>query len=278
MRASHFYSIMTAAKCLRSLHSTLKHQPLTSLHLKSSPFRISVSNRFHLNLIHNRLYNRPWSRSPMNNSLSDFNPQRAFKNLPKVVRNIIYLNCSVYGLHLLFPRFTFENFTLKDWDFDHQRYHTIFTSTISHKSLMHLFFNMLMLYFWGPYTLSYLTVRQFCLLYFGSGICGSLTAKQFLSPNECVLGASASIFSLMTFLTLKMPHTSVLFFGLIPMKLWHLTAFISAFELYSVLRKNRRYERGMHDMTSLSGISHEAHLTGISCGVAFFYANLMGFL
>ena len=94
------------------------------------------------------------------------------------------------------PGFAFRHFTFKPNDFSRGRIYTPFTALFSHKFFFHLFFNMLMLYFYGPVALRYLSKTQFYQLYFGSGILGCLVSGTTMLPNHCSLGASGSIYGL----------------------------------------------------------------------------------
>merc|ERR1712130_186834 len=172
------------------------------------------------------------------------------------------------------PGFAFANFTMKKGDIASGRLYTPLTSVFGHFSFIHLGFNMLMLYFYGPMVLSYLSVRKFYSLYLGSGCLGSLAALSTMQRNGVSLGASGSIFGIMAFVTMKAPNSSILLYGLFPMKLWQLMALVVCFESFMLSRKLRNpYEqrRGM-------GISHEAHLTGIAAGAMYYYGIVNGML
>merc|ERR1712228_263614 len=173
------------------------------------------------------------------------------------------------------PSFAFANFTMKPGDITRGQFYTPLTSTFGHFSILHLGFNMLMLYFYGPMVLSYLSVRQFYSLYVGSGCLGSLVALTTMQRNGATLGASGSIFGIMSFVTTKAPNSSILLYGLFPMKLWQLMALVVCFESYLLSRKLRNpYEqRG-----GGAGISHEAHLTGIAAGAMYYYGIVNGML
>eukprot|EP00483_Globobulimina_turgida_P012929 UN12953 len=135
---------------------------------------------------------------------------------------------------------------------------------------------MLMLYFYGPMVLSYLSVRQFYTLYLSSGCFGSLLSLTTMQRNGATLGASGSIFGIMAFVTMKAPNSSLLLYGIIPMKLWQLMALVVCVESLLLSRKLRMQNdygnrRGV-------GISHEAHLTGVATGFLYYYALVNGML
>lgn len=121
-------------------------------------------------------------------------------DLPPVIRNIIYINIGVFFLHAIMPGFAFRHFTFKSNDISRGRIYTPLTSLFSHRAFFHLLFNMLMLYFYGPVALRYLSVRQFYQLYLGSGILGWLVCTSTMLPNHCSLGASGPIYALCMFI------------------------------------------------------------------------------
>ena len=237
-------------------------------------------------LIHGlRHYNRPWTKTNYSQSPAPWNDhmnsvKRFFNQLPTPIRHLMYANGAVFALFHIAPGFAFSNFTIKPGDIGHGKIYTPLTSIFGHFGLIHFGFNMLMLYFYGPMVLNYLSVRQFYTLYLSSGCLGSLAALSTMAPNGATLGASGSIFGIMSFVTMKAPNSSILLYGVFPMKLWQLMALVVLIEslmLSSKLRKQQDY--GGHRYSSGGvGISNEAHLTGIATGFAYYYAFTQGML
>eukprot|EP01084_Bolivina_argentea_P139936 246117_1 len=224
-----------------------------------------------------RAYNRPWTRTNFQKESSFSSPtlnsiKRFFNQLPSPIRNIIYINSAVFMLFQLAPRFAFSNFTIKPGDIQSGRIYTPFTSVFGHFSILHFGFNMLMLYFYGPMVLTYLSAHQFYTLYLSAGCLGSLVSLTTMQPNGATLGSSGSIFGIMSFVTMKAPYSSLLLYGVLPMKLWQLMAlvvFVESLLLSRKLKQQKLY--GQHHSTGV-GISHEAHLTGIATGLAYYFA------
>ena len=73
---------------------------------------------------------------------------------------------------------------------------TIVTYMFLHGGLMHLLFNMLALFFFGPRVEDRLGSRNFAWLYFLSGISGALLSLA-LSRGSPIIGASAGVFGVM---------------------------------------------------------------------------------
>lgn len=72
------------------------------------------------------------------------------------------------------------------------QYYRLITSMYLHAGLMHLFFNCYVLYSFGNFLFSILGNKNFLLVFFISGICGSL-ASVFLSKASISVGASGAI-------------------------------------------------------------------------------------
>ena len=73
---------------------------------------------------------------------------------------------------------------------------TIITYMFLHAGMMHLLFNMLGLYFFGPRLEERLGSRSFLILYVLSGVSGALLSL-IMGPSAAVLGASAAVFGVM---------------------------------------------------------------------------------
>jgi rhomboid family protein len=73
---------------------------------------------------------------------------------------------------------------------------TLVTYQFLHGGLMHIFFNMLGLYFFGPRVEERIGSNRFIALYLFSGIVGGLCSLVF-ARNASVIGASGSVFGIM---------------------------------------------------------------------------------
>jgi membrane associated rhomboid family serine protease len=73
---------------------------------------------------------------------------------------------------------------------------TLITYQFLHGGLMHIFFNMLSLFFFGPRVEERIGSSRFLVLYLFSGIVGGLCSYLF-APNSAVIGASGSVFGIM---------------------------------------------------------------------------------
>ena len=77
----------------------------------------------------------------------------------------------------------------------------LITCMFVHGNIMHLVFNMYALYILGPQVERYYGKTKFLLIYFISGILGSLFSCVFMSSNAYSIGASGAIFGLLGSIT-----------------------------------------------------------------------------
>lgn len=118
-----------------------------------------------------------------------------------------------------------------------------------HGDLMHLLFNMLALFFFGPRVEDRIFSRQFAILYFLSGITGALLSVIF-SPGSPIIGASGGVFGVMLAFAWFWPHERIFIWGVLPVPARMLVILTTMLALWS----------GFGGMGS--GIAHFAHLGG----------------
>lgn len=177
-----------------------------------------------------------------------------FKGTP-IVKKIFYLNIFVFAstilLHLIgFPLMNY--FALFPPEHENFHFFQFITSLFMHANLLHIFFNMLVFLSFSPDIEERLGERKFLIFYLLIGIGGSLT-QLILNPSPMV-GASGSIFGIMTMFTLYNPNTQLsIFFLPITFKAKNIFKFIIAFELIMAL-------------TSDGNVGHFCHLGGSLTG------------
>ena len=126
---------------------------------------------------------------------------------------------------------------------------TIFTYMFLHAGLMHLAFNMLGLFFFGPRVEERLGSRNFLMLYLISGLTGAL-ASLVTAPSAAVLGASGAVFGVMLAFAWFWPDMPIHIWGIIPIPARMLVILTTVFSLWSGLGGVR------------SNVAHFAHLGG----------------
>jgi len=157
---------------------------------------------------------------------------------------VLYLLSRDLGYYLaLYPRFVWR----EPW--------TLVTSMFMHGSIIHMFFNMLWLYFFGSYVVMLVGNRKFLMVYFIGGIIGGLFYVWLAAnPTIPVVGASGAVFALGGMLAVMQPKLKVmLLFIPRPLPLWAVVIF--SFLIGFLFR----------------GIAWQAHLGGLLVGLAFGY-------
>ena len=126
---------------------------------------------------------------------------------------------------------------------------TIITYMFLHAGLMHLAFNMIGLFFFGPRVEERLGSRSFLYLYLISGIAGAMLSL-VMGPSAAVLGASAAVFGVMLAFAWFWPDAPIHIWGIIPIKARTLVIITTVLSLWSGLGGAR------------SNVAHFAHLGG----------------
>ena len=166
--------------------------------------------------------------------------------------NLIFFVAAFIREEMVFTTFGFtpSQFLDEPW--------TILTSMFVHDGIWHILVNMLMLYFFGSYTLGILGEVKFLIIYLVGGLVGNLLF--FLLGNEYVIvvGASGAIYAIMGTLAVMRPRLKVLVWFLVPVDLWIMVVIMGALIISTQMGS--------------SYIAWQAHLGGMILGlVAGFY-------
>ncbi|HZG42619.1 MAG TPA: rhomboid family intramembrane serine protease [Longimicrobium sp.] len=164
-----------------------------------------------------------------------------------IVRALLIANVAAFFLQSTLPELA-ESFVfvpalalVRPW--------TVVTYMFLHGDLMHLLFNMLGLFFFGPRVEDRILSRQFAILYFLSGISGALLSVIF-SPGSPIIGASGGVFGVMLAFAWFWPHEKIFLWGIVPVPAGMLVVLTTLFALWS----------GFGGVAG--GIAHFAHLGG----------------
>ena len=138
------------------------------------------------------------------------------------------------------------------------------TSVFAHSpaSLIHILFNSIVLYFFGPIVERKVGSLKFSILFLGAGVIAGLSQVGIalvLGEPGGVVGASGAILAIMGVLTVLNPDLRVLLFFIIPMPLWVLTIGFAAFSIFVI------FGAGI----GAGNIAHLAHLVGLVVGLAY---------
>lgn len=135
---------------------------------------------------------------------------------------ILFSTDSLYPMgeyhNIVIDRFTYYlglipyYFTERPW--------TIFTAMFIHANFWHLFFNMLVLFFFGSYLSRLLGNSWFTLVYFVGGLAGNLLYVGMGNDLSIAIGASGAIYAVAGTLAVLVPNLRVYLWFILPMPLW----------------------------------------------------------
>jgi membrane associated rhomboid family serine protease len=115
-----------------------------------------------------------------------------------------------------------------------------------HANFGHLFFNMLALYFFGPMIESYLGPRRYLAFYLLCGMAGAVSYLLLWMFHVLVgyswvplIGASAGIFGVLIAAARIAPNTTVLIYGILPMRLKTMAWLLFGIAVYTVFTNGR---------------------------------------
>ena len=129
-----------------------------------------------------------------------------------------------------------------------------------HGGFIHLLFNMLALYFFGPRLEVRLGGRHFLALYFVSGIMGAALSFVF-TPQAYIVGASGAVFGVLLAYARYWPRHTILIWGILPVEARWL---VIGFTVLSLASGFRGVATGAGD-----GVAHFAHLGGFLGGYLY---------
>ena len=139
--------------------------------------------------------------------------------------------------------------------FLNSNYWTILTSIFVHANYLHIFSNMLALYFFGTFCLQLIDDKWFWVVYVIGGIFGNILFLVLGPANSVVVGASGAIFAIGGLIAMMRPNQKVYLYFFIPMPLW--VGIALSFGLTVII----------------PGVAWQAHLGGLIVGLitGFFF-------
>jgi membrane associated rhomboid family serine protease len=176
------------------------------------------------------------------------------------VGRIIFANVAVFVAGLFLPGFDDlakvwgalipSLFLARPW--------SILTYAFLHSGPIHIFFNMLVLFMFGPRVEMELGSRRFLVLYLVSAISGGLLS--YATPNVAIIGASGATFGISYAFAKFWPKAQIFLFGFVPIEARFAVIAMVALELSGSIR-------------STGDVAHFAHLGGFAG--AYFYLRLL---
>ena len=139
-----------------------------------------------------------------------------------------------------------------------KRYDTLITKGFVHADMSHLFFNMLTLYFFGPYLEARIGTPKFVALYFIGLLIASLGTflRRRRDPNYASLGASGAINTVLFAFIVYYPLVNIYVFFAIPVPAFLYAILYLAYSFWA--SKNAR-----------DNVNHDAHFDGALVGLLF---------
>jgi len=128
---------------------------------------------------------------------------------------------------------------------------TIITYQFLHAGFLHLLFNMIGLFFFGPRLEERVGSKHFLGLYLVSGIVGGLLS--FITPFALIVGASGAVFGVLLGFARYWPDERIFIWGVLPVKARVLVIALAVISIWAGLAGG-------------GGVAHFAHLGGFVGG------------
>lgn len=184
----------------------------------------------------------------------------SMRGITPAVKYLLILNIAVFALEYYFGIGLSKIFALRANWYQTFEVGQLFTYMFIHGSPLHLFSNMLGLYFIGPTVERTLGSYRFFILYYVAGMLGGLGWSILADPAgpSCV-GASGAVMGILGAFGALYPHAKLLLYFVIPVRAWVLVLGLAIWELHETITT-----------PMIGGIANAAHLMGGIAG--FFYA------
>ncbi len=177
-----------------------------------------------------------------------------------MVKRLLIANTVVFAITLVAGPFVLEWFAFQPARIALRPWGPV-TYMFVHAGLGHLFFNMLMLFFFGPPLEAKWGEREFLKFYFICGLGGA--ALSFLFLPATIVGASAALYGVMLAFAMNWPNAPIYVFGIFPVPAKYLVGFMA---LASFLNATQSTQGG-------SNVAHLAHLGGLVAGYLYLKAD-----
>lgn len=166
---------------------------------------------------------------------------------------LILLACiAVFLISLIFPTFV-EDYLALNQDLVMKRPWTLITYMFVHTNFNHIFWNMVVFFFFGPELERRVGESKFLRIYIISGIVAAF--GQMLISGGTMMGASGAIFGVLGCLAVIAPEIRILLFFVIPMSIRGAVVLFALIDFLS--------------MSSADSIAHMAHIVGLLVGLAY---------
>lgn len=150
-----------------------------------------------------------------------------------------------------FDRYKFSTYAILEM----KQYDRMLTAAFLHADMMHLFFNMLTLYFFAPILIAYVGPVKFLILYLAA-IIGGNTISLWMYRRDSIytaIGASGGVCGVL-FASIALDPQRMIGFFFIPMPGWVFGILYLGYSVYGMKK-------------SIGNIGHAAHLGGAVIGL-----------
>lgn len=177
--------------------------------------------------------------------------------LTPVVRNLIFINVVVFIIQAILPVVT-DLLALYNVRLAEFRPYQLFTYMFCHADFFHIFFNMLLLSFFGPILEEFWDQKQFLLFYIitgiGAGVFNILMDLFFgVGTFGVMIGASGAVYGVMTAFGIIFPNMELrLMFLPVSFKAKYMVMVLGSIAIFSGFRSSPG-----------DNTAHFAHLGGI---------------
>ena len=173
--------------------------------------------------------------------------------LPVTYSGLILLACIVvFFIQLIIPNFV-DSYLALNPDYVMQRPWTLITYMFVHANFNHLFWNMVVLFFFGMELERRVGENKFLQIYMFSGIVAAF--GQMMISSGSMVGASGALYGVMGCLAMIAPEIRILLFFVIPVSI---RGAVVLFVLIDFLT-----------LGSADNIAHMAHIVGLLVGLAY---------
>jgi len=150
---------------------------------------------------------------------------------------LIFLTSQIF---IAFNWFSLRQVALQP-DFDRYHWWQILTYGLFHQGLLAVFFNMLLLFYFGRILLDFKSEKKFLILYISGIILGGVffvvsnkLFHNFYVEKTPLLGASAGVMAVITYISMLLPHYQIKIRFLGYFKLIYLLIFLIIFNLLQI--------------------------------------------
>lgn len=223
------------------------------------------------------IYNRDYLRD--DEGFDAYSPSGSQRSTTSIVVKLIIATAAVFVLQIMTARPQVASL-VQSWlsldsttVFREGQIWRLLTYAFCHdqQNLLHIVFNMYLLYILGKIVCGLMGDREFLWFYCASaifaGIC-SVAFYTFVGKPTSIIGASGAVMAVFMLFAMHYPRQRLYMFGIIPIEVRWLLAMYIVFDAYPVIITLMGNDRNP------SMVAHSAHLGGLLFGFLYFRWNM----